>query len=212
MYPDFYKLTLVTHKNDMPLSDYLTFVKTCAMSGLTSVQLRDKHASFDSLLNMGQAILKIIRPLGISLIVNDNLELAQALDADGLHLGQTDGDPVRARALLGPDKWIGVSIDSLADAHAANQLPIDYLGVGAIFESRSKSNVTTVWGVDGLKTLAAIARHPIIAIGGVDTSNACEVMLAGAHGVAAIEAFHAAHDPGLATKTLRAIVDGGNRS
>jgi len=206
---DFLKLTLVTHRQAMPLADYLDFIRACALSGLTSVQLREKQADDNSLLQLGREILAIIRPLGIALIVNDNLELALALDADGLHLGQSDGDPLRARALLGPDKYLGQSIDNPANLHLANQLPLDYVGIGAIFKTRSKNNVSTVWGTDGLKSMTTLSRHPVIAIGGIDISNARDIMLAGAQGIAAIEAFHAAADPGLATRQLRAIVDTG---
>ncbi|MGQ3891339.1 thiamine phosphate synthase [Legionella sp. CNM-4043-24] len=207
MSPDFLRLMLVTHKQDIPLTDYLAFIRRCAASGLTSIQLREKQASQDDLRQMGRALLAITRPLGIALIINDNLELALELDADGLHLGQSDGDPVAARALLGPDKWLGVSIDSMDNLHLANELPVDYVGVGAIFPTNSKSNVSRFWGIDGLQKAADLSRHPIIAIGGLDENNTREVMLAGASGVAAIEAFHSAEDPEQCTRNLRAIIE-----
>jgi thiamine-phosphate pyrophosphorylase len=207
---DFYKLTLVTHKNETPLSDYLNFIQICARAGITCVQLREKNLSYDALVTLGKQLQSILKPLSIPLIINDNLELAIELDAEGVHLGQSDGNPVRAREKLGVNKLIGVSIDNLADLQQANQLPIDYVGIGAIFPSRSKTNVTTIWGIAGLRQLSRCSKHPLIAIGGIDEKNTAEVMLAGASGIAAIECFHTADDPGFMTQTLRTLVDNGD--
>lgn len=207
----FYKLTLITNKNDTPLNDYLPFVERCAASGLTAIQLREKTADYPSLLHMGRALKAITTAFGIALIINDNLELAMALDADGLHLGQSDGCLLKARERLGADKYLGVSIDSLSDLQRANDLPVDYIGVGALFPSGSKQNVATLWGLDGLRRLADVSRHPIIALGGIDEGNAMGVMQAGAHGLAAIAAFHSSADPAASTQNLRRIVDVGGK-
>ncbi len=160
---------------------------------------------------LGQQLKRILSPLRIPLIVNDHLELAIALDADGLHLGQTDGDPALARRRLGPNKLMGVSIDSEENLMHANTLLIDYVGIGALFATASKPNVTTLWGLDGLQQLAPKAKHPIIGIGGINEDNAAQVLSSGAHGIAVIGALHDAQNPRDTTQQLRRIIDHGGK-
>lgn len=203
----FYKLMLVTNRQQTPIDDYLQFIKTCAHAGITSVQLREKNQAPEALLEFGEKLKHILDPLQIPLIVNDDIELALMLNASGVHLGQTDGNPERARALLGPDKIIGVSIDTEDNLMRANQLPIDYVGIGAIFPTSNKNNVATIWGVHGLSQLAPHSKHPIIGIGGINESNAPEVLASGACGIAVIGALHDAEDATLTTHNLRHIID-----
>lgn len=198
---------LVTNRQAIPLADYLSFIKACAVSGITSVQLREKHQSWEFLLMFGQELKRILDPLRIPLIVNDNIELALELNASGVHLGQTDGDPYHARKKLGPDKIIGVSIDSENNLMDANEIPINYVGVGAIFKTANKPNVHTIWGLNGLQTLATKTHHPIVGIGGIHAGNALGVMAAGANGIAVIAALHDAKEPSLAASILRHLVD-----
>lgn len=207
-----YKLMLVTQQGNIPTQDYVKFIQTCAASGITSVQLREKNKPYAALLELGKNIQEILAPYLIPLIINDNIELALALDAAGVHLGQTDCCPQKARDQLGPKKIIGVSIDSLANLQHANQLPINYVGIGSIFPTQNKTNVTHFWGTAGLKQVAPLSTHPIIAIGGINEHNATEVMLAGAHGIAAIGAFHHAVDLPATTKKLRQIINNIQRS
>ncbi len=203
----FYKLMLVTDRKQMPLDDYLRFIKSCASGGITSVQLREKHLSTQACLSFGQKLKEILDPLNIPLIVNDNIELALQLNASGVHLGQTDGDPELARKQLGPDKIIGVSIDTEDNLIKANHLPIDYVGIGAIFPTTSKSNITTVWGTSGLNALSHQSKHPIIGIGGINENNAIEVLTSGAQGIAVIAAIHEAKDPFFTIQNLRHLID-----
>ena len=206
---EFYKLMLVTNRQQMPLDDYLPFIKTCASAGITSVQLREKHQTREALLSFGEKLKAILDPLHIPLIINDDIELALQLNASGVHLGQTDGDPELARKRLGPDKIIGVSIDTENNLFKANQLPIDYVGIGAIYPTTNKSNVTTIWGTCGLKQLSRESKHPIIGIGGINADNASEVLSSGACGTAVIAALHDADVAHLATQHLRHIIDKG---
>lgn len=201
-------LTLVTYKNDTPLDQYLDFIQLCAQSGITALQLREKNMSFDEQVSFANHLKTILTPLNIPLIVNDNVSLALEINADGVHLGQTDGCPLDARKRLGMGKIIGVSINSLKDLETSNQYPIDYVGVGAIFPTRSKSDVTTIWEIEGLKKIAAIAKHPIIAIGGIDEFNTADVIGAGAQGVAIIGAIHTSQYP---AKTIEVINQAVNR-
>ncbi len=206
----FYQLILITQKNDLPLGPYLKFIETCAVSGITAVQLREKNLSYAENLALGRELKKILHPHKIPLIVNDHLDLALALDAEGVHLGQNDGDPVQARNLLGHKKIIGVSIDHLENLTLANNLPLDYVGDGAIFPTQNKPNVTTHWSIHGLKQLATQSQHPIVAVGGINESNAAEVIEAGAQGIAAINLFHQTKDPLASITNLRKIMDKRN--
>lgn len=198
-----YSLTLITHKNDIPIDQYLRFIHHCAIAGITALQLREKQASYQECLELGRQLKPILADFHIPLIINDNVALAIELDADGVHLGQTDMCPIVARKQLGDDKIIGVSIDSKENLQTANNLPIDYVGIGAIFPTETKQNVTTIWGLDGLTAIASQSKHPIVAIGGINESNAQQVIQAGAQGIAVISAIHEAMDPNQTIKNIR---------
>ena len=207
MKDDVYKLTLVTDKQDTLLEQYLEFICQCAQSGITAVQLREKNLNYKALLDFGRQLQKILQPHDIPLIVNDNVKLAYELNADGVHLGQSDGCILKARELLGPTKIIGITIDSVEQFHIANNFPVDYVGIGAIFATKHKSNIATIWGCEGLKYFATLTSHPIIAIGGIDQNNVSQVMQSGAQGIAAIGVFHDAEEPKTTTKQLRQIIE-----
>lgn len=198
---------LVTNRQNRPLDDYLQFIKCCALAGVTAVQLREKNQSPAFLLMFAKALQAILEPLNIPLIINDSVSLALTVNAQGVHLGQTDGCPIAARQCLGPDKIIGVSIDSIDHLNNANQHPIDYVGIGAIFTSPTKKDIATTWGLEGLQRLSAQSHHPIIGIGGINELNAKNVLASGADGIAVISALHHATNPEDATKTLRRIID-----
>ncbi len=208
MKDDFYKLTLVTNRQNIPLDKYLHFIDQCAQSGITAVQLREKKLNYAELLEFGKQLQNILSPYNIPLIINDNVELAFELNAAGVHLGQSDGNILKAREMLGSNKIIGITIDSIEQLLIANTLPIDYVGVGAIFPTNNKSNVATVWGCEGLKQLAALTSHLIIAIGGIDQNNVSQVVQSGAHGIAAIGVFHVdIQNPKTMTQQLRQTIE-----
>lgn len=199
------RLMLVTNKGNIPLKKYLEFIEACASHGVDTVQLREKNMNQTELLSFGKTLKKILQPLNVSLIVNDNIKLALALDADGVHLGQKDESTKRARKILGPDKLIGLSVNTLANVEKANTLPINYLGVGAIFPTHNKSDVATVWGIEGLNQVMAITKHPLIAIGGINETNAESVHHTKVHGMAAIGAFHDSKNPVETTEFLHQL-------
>lgn len=204
---DVIKLMLVTNKNDQPLQPYLDFVAHCAQSGITAVQLREKKLSYEEAFIFGKQLQTILKPFSVSLIINDSVELAYNLNSDGVHLGQLDGSVVEARRKLGKNKIIGLTVNSIEEMLIANNLPIDYVGIGAIYPTNSKKDVKTILGCEGLKKIAQISKHPIIAIGGIDEVNALAVMRAGADGIAAIAAFHDTLDPIVTTKNLRDVIE-----
>ena len=130
-----YKLILITNKQDQKLEEYLEFISICANSGITSVQLREKKLPYDKLVEFGKQLKSCLKNFSIPLIINDNIKLAQQLDAEGVHLGQSDGDALEVREILGPNKIIGLTINSLEQLHIANNLPLDYVAISAIFST-----------------------------------------------------------------------------
>ncbi|CEG56316.1 thiamine phosphate synthase [Legionella fallonii] len=204
---DFYKLMLVTHREDCSLTDYLDFIKKCVSSGVTCVQLREKNAEPAFKLQFAQQLSQLLAPYHTPLIINDDLDLAIQVNADGVHLGQTDGSPQTAREKLGNKKFIGLSIESEDELIQANTLDLDYVAASAVFPTQNKKNLKTIWGIDGVHQLCKQTKHPLIGIGGITESNLAHVMEAGAHGVAIIGALHDALDPVKMTLKLRRIID-----
>lgn len=208
-----YKLILVTHRQEIPVPDYLQFIKICAQAGVSAVQLRAKQESYDALLSFGKKLKKVLEPFHIPLIINDHLDLAIALDAEGLHLGQSDGSPQAARQGLGSVKTIGLSIETEEQLLKARNQPVDYLGIGAIFPTANKQDVARVWGLKALAKIASQSPHPLVAIGGIDENNAADVMSTGVQGLAVIGAIHQSLNPALTIKNLLGIIDKkGNKS
>jgi len=193
---------LVTNKGRIPINKYLDFVSLCAHAGITSVQLREKNLDKKELVIFGQNLQEVLQPLNIPLIVNDDLLLAKKINAAGVHLGETDGDILQARILLGLKKFIGLTVNSIEQLLHANSLPIDYIGIGAVFATKNKKDVKNIWGTEMLKKLIMLTKHPVVAIGGIDVANIESVVAAGAHGIAAIDAFHSAKDPAATAKIL----------
>lgn len=197
----------MTNKSDQPVKHYLNFISICAKAGLSAVQLREKDLSITDLFKFGKSLKGLLDAFQIPLIVNDSLDLCLKLDAGGLHLGQDDGDIVIARAALGSNKLLGLTVNSAHQIELANHLPIDYIGVGSIFPTPNKVQCETIWGTGGLQQVFLLSKHPIIAIGGINENNAQMIMEAGACGIAAISAFHDAAHPAITTQNLRNIVD-----
>lgn len=196
------KLCLVTHIGTRSLDEYLQFILLAVQGGVTSVQFRDKTNSI-STLNIALALKALLSPLQIPLIINDNVMLAKEVDAEGVHLGQTDTSPVEARQLLGETKLIGLSIETEAQLQQANQLNcIDYVAASAIFPSKTKQDCKTIWGLEGLRRLSQLSTHPVIAIGGIDIHNIQHVIQHGASGIALVSAIHDHPHPDKAAKAL----------
>lgn len=209
MSTDFYKLMLVTHRQNTPLSQYLNFIEECISSGVTSIQLREKNGDASFKLEFAQRLQKILMPLNIPLIINDDINLAHQVDADGVHLGQSDSSPTIARNLLGKNKYIGVSIEAEDELLIANKSELSYVAASAVFPSEHKNNLKTIWDLDGLKRLCQKSTHPVIGIGGINETNLLQVIQAGAKGVAVIGALHQAEHPGAMALRLRKLIDDG---
>ena len=177
-------------------------VAAAIANGATLVQLRDKGADARPMLALGRRLLDLLRPAGIGLIVNDRIDVAQVLDADGVHVGQQDIPYPEARRLLGPGKIIGVSIGSEAEAREAALWDVDYVGVGPAYPTATKPDAGAALGAAETARLAGMSGHRAVAIGGIDTANAAALYAAGLEGVAVISAICSAADPGDATRRL----------
>ena len=165
-------------------------VSLLADAGATLVQLREKNLPALDFYNEAKAALAVARQRSVTLIINDRVDIALALGADGVHLGQDDLPPEAARELLGDSAVIGYSTHNVAQAIAAANLPVDYIAIGPIFKTGSKTNPDPVVGLDGLRSVRyAIGDMRLVAIGGITAENAKAVIDAGADSVALISAL-----------------------
>jgi thiamine-phosphate pyrophosphorylase len=155
--------------------------------GATLVQLREKHLSPRDFYREAEDALRAARRLGVRLIINDRADVALALGADGVHLGQDDLEPSAARRLLGTEALIGFSTHNLEQAREAARLPVDYIAIGPIYATSSKENPDPLVGLEGLRRIReATGSIPLVAIGGITRENAPYVLSAGADAVACI--------------------------
>jgi thiamine-phosphate pyrophosphorylase len=162
-------------------------VRRLGRGGATLVQLREKHLSPREFYREAEEALRVARSLGVRLIINDRADIALAISADGVHLGQDDLPPEAARELLTERAIIGFSTHSISQAIEASRLPVDYIAIGPIFPTSSKENPDPVVGLEGLRRVReAIGRIPLVAIGGIGLENIKDVLRAGADSVACI--------------------------
>jgi thiamine-phosphate pyrophosphorylase len=167
------------------------------------VQLREKSCSTREFLQEALALKELLQPLGIPLIINDRVDIALAVRADGVHLGQTDMPINHARRLLGPDCLIGISAESVADAIEAEQQGADYIGISPVFSTPTKTDTAPALGLEGIRQIRALVRIPLVGIGGINLTNSRQVIAAGADGVAVVSAIMAAESSRLAAQAIR---------
>lgn len=196
-----YRLYLVTdeHQNDITLAKV---IENAVKGGVTMVQLREKHRNQRLFLHRATLCKSILAGSTVPLIINDNLDIALAIDADGVHLGQSDPSVEKARALLGADKIIGLTVENIQQLEFAQALPIDYLGISTVFASATKQDTQYVWGIEGLRTAVIQSRLPLVAIGGINLGNINDVAATGVAGIALVSAICHADDPQAASAAL----------
>lgn len=172
-----------------------------ARGGVSAVQLRDKSASDDEMLNVARR-LRAALPGTVKLIVNDRINVAVWSGCDGLHVGQGDGDVVTIRRRLGPDRILGLSIENEAQVAAIPTWYVDYLGVGPVRATATKPDHAAPIGFDGLARIIGAAGLPAVAIGGIGAGDAAQVKLTGAVGLAVVSAIARADNPKAAARGL----------
>lgn len=181
-------------------------VQLLNLGGATLIQLRDKHATALELYEHAKAAVAVANHSTAQLIINDRVDVALAVGAHGVHLGQDDMPPEAARRLLGPAAVIGYSTHSVEQARQALSLPIDYIAIGPIFQTATKTDTSSTLGLDGLRAVReAIGTVQLVGIGGISRDNAREVIEAGADSVAVISAL--VSDPARITSETRALLD-----
>lgn len=201
-----YTLYLVTD-DQQNLNTLCHVVKQAIAGGVSLVQVREKQGDVRTFIERAAAVKAMLSGSGVPLIINDRVDVALAVDADGVHLGQSDMPATLARQLLGPDKLIGLSVENEQQFEQAQSLPVDYLGLSAIFATPTKTNTVKHWGLDGLNWAMARSRLPMVAIGGLNTSNIGAVAQTGVQGIALVSAISHARDPQQAARDLRLLIE-----
>lgn len=201
------RLMLVTDAAMTARRGLVETVVAAVAGGVTIVQLRDKDASEADMLATGRVLRAALVPLGVPLVVNDRVGVAAALGAH-LHIGQEDGDPAAARAAIGPDAILGLSVTRAAEVATVDGGIVDYVGLGPVFPTGSKPDAAPALGLAAFGAIAHALPVPSVAIGGIDAENAAAVIAAGAVGIAVVSAICAADDPRAAAAALRRAVDG----
>lgn len=188
-------------------------VAQAVAGGVNVVQLREKSASTRKFVELGRALLALLAPLGVPLVINDRLDVALAVGAQGAHLGQSDMPVAEARAILGPKALLGLSLETMAQLREAEALPpgsVDYYGLSPIFQTPTKADAGPGWGLAGLgqarAEVDAGSRRPIVAIGGIEPGNAAAVLRCGAGALAVVSAICSAPDPQAASRALADIL------
>lgn len=178
----------------------------------TLVQLRDKHGSTRQLVEEARELTMVLAPLDIPLLINDRVDVALAAEADGVHIGQDDMSPADARLLLGKTAIIGLSVKTVEQAKAAPLELLDYVGIGGVYGTTSKEDAKAPIGLSGFSAVVQAIRardpkFPICGIAGINQTNAADVIMQGADGVAVISALSMAPDPASAARDLLSEVD-----
>ena len=184
-------------------------VEAALRGGVGVVQYRAKDASTRMMVEEAGELCRICRRFGAVFIVNDRLDVALAVEADGLHVGQDDLPATVARRLLGPDKILGVSAGSVEEAREAVAAGADYIGASPVFATPTKTDAGPALGLAGLAAMADAIDLPLVAIGGVNSGNARDLLAAGAAGLAVVSAIVSADDVEEAARNLRRAIDEG---
>ena len=182
----------------------VTTARLAAENGATVIQLRAPNWKKKQWLETALALKAVLTPLGVPLIINDQIDVALAVDADGVHIGQDDLPVAETRRLIGPDKILGVSVSDAAELAAVPAEGVDYLGIGPIFPTGTKLDAGAAIGVAGFGALAAATRLPTVAIGGIKPGHCAALFAVGAKGVAVVSAICGQANPGLLTAELSA--------
>ncbi len=203
--PNIWRICLVTDRGLSRGRSLVDVVDAAVRGGVTMVQLREKDATTRAFLEEAMALKALLQPLRIPLLINDRVDIALAVDADGVHVGQTDMPVETVRRLIGPGKIIGLSTTNAQHVTAADAQAADYLGVGPLYLQQTKANASTPLGVEGFARLRALTSKPLMAIGGMKADNSRQVLEAGADGLAVVSAIVAADDPQAAARDLKRL-------
>jgi thiamine-phosphate pyrophosphorylase len=203
--PDF-SLYLVTDRNLSLGRSTADIVRAAVAGGATCVQLREKACGTREFLAEARAVRDVLAGTGVPLVINDRVDVALAVGADGVHLGQKDMPLADARRLTGRSMFIGISAECVEDAVRAEGEGADYVGVSPVFATSTKTDTARPLGLDGIAAIRAAVSLPLVGIGGIGPANAADVLRAGCDGIAVVSAIVSAADPQRAAAELRTII------
>jgi thiamine-phosphate diphosphorylase len=201
-----YSLYLVTDQKLSLGRSNLDVIEAALSGGVTIVQLREKELDSRDFYVEAMKIHEVLKSRQIPLIINDRIDIALAVDADGVHIGQEDMPLDLARKLLGPEKIIGVSVFTLDEARAAEAGGADYLGLSPIFITATKPGLSRQLGIEGIAPLRRAVKIPLVGIGAMNTSNVYDAVKAGLDGVAVVSAIVSQKDITAAARAIKAEV------
>jgi thiamine-phosphate pyrophosphorylase len=200
-------LCLVADAEIVGEKDICSAITEAVDGGVTLVQLRAKKLKTRELLDTSSKVVEILRVKNIPLIINDRIDIALSCEADGVHLGQHDLPLPIARKILGRNRVIGISVNTVKEAIEAEKQGADYLGVGPIFFTQTKKDLKPLLGLKGFRSIRKRVNLPVLAIGGINAENARELIEAGADGVAVVSAILTAEDIRQATRELKEAIE-----
>ena len=200
-------LYLVLDAATTPPADFATLAEAGVRGGVTVVQVRDKKSEARSLIATVRAVRARIAGSGVPVLVNDRVDVAFAAGAEGAHVGQTDLPVAAARAILGKDAIIGLSVTNEAQVETVDLKLVDHVGLGPLFPTATKPDASTPLGPNRFAALRRLLNLPVVAIGGIGSANAEQAIFSGADGIAVVSAIAKAPDATAAARTLRQLVD-----
>ena len=201
-----YSLYLVTDRGLSKGRSTLEIVQAAVRGGVTCVQLREKNCSTREFIGQALSVKDFLKQHNIPLIINDRVDVAQAVQADGVHLGQSDMPCKTARAILKDSMIIGISAETLEHAAEAEKDGADYVGAGPLFFTATKTDLAPILGLEGLREIRKTVKIPVVGIGGININNAEDFIRNGADGIAVVSAIVSADDPEKSASDLRKIM------
>ncbi|MCF0073377.1 thiamine phosphate synthase [Dyadobacter sp. CY261] len=202
------ELYLVTDEAACLGRDFYWVVEEAVIGGVTMVQLREKSLSTRAFIDRAKRLKNLLEPYNVPLIINDRIDVALAVDADGVHIGQSDMPFPIAYRLLGEGKIIGLSAENQLQLQEAEHWNLSYLAVSPLFATSTKSDIEQPWEIEGLQWARQNSRHPLVVIGGLHAGNAREAVQHGATGIAVVSAICSAPSPQEAARELKKIIQG----
>ena len=202
-----YELYLVTDEKASLGRSIIDVVRQAVKGGVTIVQLREKELDTRQFIERASELQKILKPHNIPLIINDRIDIALAVNADGVHIGQKDMPFDLVKRIIPGNMIVGLSVETIEQLREAESLPADYIAVSPVFSTPVKTDFDQKpWGLEGLAEARKLTKHTLVAIGGVNASNAGKIISAGADGIAVVSGICSANDPESASRELINIV------
>jgi thiamine-phosphate pyrophosphorylase len=201
-----YSLYLVTDQKLCLGRELIEVVMEAVAGGVSIVQIREKDSDTRDFFQLAMAMKKQLEKTNVPLIINDRVDVAIAVDADGVHVGQTDLPCAVAREMIGPEKILGVSINTFEQIEEVHKLNINYLSLSPVFPTPTKPDTTPAFGIEGLKKARQMTSRPLMTIGGINKTNLKDIVDAGMDGVAVVSAICSAPSPAIAARELADII------